>query len=275
MTEIGRSRSSYRVEVAAAEPVEITLAWAARTDTGHVRTANEDSYVARAPIFAVADGMGGHAAGDIASSSVVTRLSEIVPDPWVGTESIERALHDAVDDIERGTDGLDRHTGTTVTGVALTIVGGEATWAVFNIGDSRVYRLVGSTLSQVTVDHSIVQELIDVGAISREEAVTHPHSNVITRAVGLTEAPIPDYRLLPVVAGERLLVCSDGLTKELTDHGLHTILSTGAPARATADALVDAALGNGGRDNVTAVVVDVVAVTAHEAAPAAAQFGIR
>jgi serine/threonine protein phosphatase PrpC len=160
----------------------------------------------------------------------------------------------------RGAGVTDEGSGTTVTGVALGTISDEPAWIVFNIGDSRVYRLVGGVLEQLTVDHSIVQELVDAGQITREEADTHPHSNVITRAVGFLEAPIPDYRAIAVEEGMRLLVCSDGLTKELTSYGIRHFLTANQKADAAARQLVEAALGNGGRDNVTVVVVDVLRV---------------
>lgn len=264
MTQIGRSRASVTVPVSAwtsdAPSAEVTLGWAARTHTGLVRSANEDSYLAKTPLFAVADGMGGHAAGEVASDAVVSRLSLAATGATVGAEEIDRALRDAVDDIARQSATADGGTGTTVTGIALTVVGGEPYWSVFNIGDSRVYLQVQESLVQLTVDHSIVQELVDAGLITRDEADVHPHSNVITRAVGFHEAPIPDYRLVPVIAPSRLLVCSDGLTKELTDAGLEHVLSGASSAQEAADALIDAALENGGRDNVTVIVVDVLAV---------------
>ncbi|KQQ10665.1 PP2C family protein-serine/threonine phosphatase [Rathayibacter sp. Leaf296] len=264
MTQIGRSRASVTVPVSAwssdTPAAEVTLGWAARTDTGRVRSANQDSYLAKTPLFAVADGMGGHAAGEIASEAVVSRLSVAATGTTVGAEEIDRALRDAVSDIARHSDAADRGTGTTVTGAALTAVGGEPYWSIFNIGDSRVYLWVQGSLVQLTVDHSVVQELVDAGLISRDEADVHPHSNVITRAVGFHEAPVPDYRLVPVIAPSRLLLCSDGLTKELTDAGLEHLLSSTTSAQDAVDALVDAALENGGRDNVTAIVVDVLDV---------------
>ncbi|PTL73512.1 serine/threonine-protein phosphatase [Rathayibacter caricis DSM 15933] len=264
MTQIGRSRASVTVPVSAwssdTPAAEVTLGWAARTDTGRVRSANQDSYLAKTPLFAVADGMGGHAAGEIASEAVVSRLSIAATGTTVGAEEIDRALRDAVSDIARHSETADRGTGTTVTGAALTAVGGEPYWSIFNIGDSRVYLWVQGSLVQLTVDHSVVQELVDAGLISRDEADVHPHSNVITRAVGFHEAPVPDYRLVPVIAPSRLLLCSDGLTKELTDAGLEHLLSSTTSAQDAVDALVDAALENGGRDNVTAIVVDVLDV---------------
>ncbi|GAA1802936.1 PP2C family protein-serine/threonine phosphatase [Agromyces neolithicus] len=265
MTQIGNGNARHRVSLP--DGTEITLAWAAKTDTGLRREVNEDSFIAQAPIFAVADGMGGHAAGDFASAAVVTRLAEHGGKPVVATADIDASLHRAVQDMSRGAGVTDEGSGTTVTGVALGMISDEPTWIVYNIGDSRVYRLLGGVLEQLTTDHSIVQELVDAGQITREEADTHPHSNVITRAVGFHEAPIPDYRAIAVEPGMRLLVCSDGLTKELTSYGIRHFLVANDRAEKAAAQLVDAALGNGGRDNITVVVIDVLAV----ARPAASE----
>lgn len=258
MTQIGRSSRRHTVVVPGGSGTRISLAWAALSDTGYRRSANEDSLLARYPIFAVADGMGGHTAGDVASAAVVTRLAERASGRFVEREAINEALRAAVEDIAKGVGTTDLGTGTTVTGIALTLVDEVPHWLVLNIGDSRVYQLVDGVLDQLTVDHSIVQELIDSGAITPAEAEVHPHSNVITRAVGFNEEPVPDYCLVPVVAGARMLVCSDGLTKELTEHGIHRFLSVGASAMDAATQLMDAALGNGGRDNVTVIVIDVL-----------------
>jgi protein phosphatase len=236
----------------------VTLRWAALSDKGYRRAANEDSVLARSPLFAVADGMGGHTAGDFASAAVVTRLAEQVGADYVESEQLNDALRAAVDDMGRGVGQTDLGTGTTVTGVALSMVDGAPCWLVFNIGDSRTYQLLDGVLTQLTVDHSIVQELLDAGAITPAEAEVHPHSNVITRAVGFNEDPVPDFSYIPVTAGARILVCSDGLTKELTEHGIRHFLTEGETAADAAGALMDAALGNGGRDNVTVIVVDVL-----------------
>jgi PPM family protein phosphatase len=258
VTQIGQG--SPRHTVGLPDGTSVTLAWAAVTDTGMRREVNEDSFLARVPVFAVADGMGGHAAGDLASAAVVTRLSEHGGAATVGMDEIDESLRDAVSDMERGYGRTDEGSGTTVTGIALATVDGRPAWIVFNIGDSRVYRLRSGTLDQLTVDHSIVQELVDAGHISRDEADIHPHSNVITRAVGFHEAPVPDYRAEPIEAGTRMLVCSDGLTKELTAYGLRHFLSTDPDPGSAARAMLDAALGNGGRDNVTLIIVDVLEV---------------
>ena len=259
MTQIGRTNRRHTVVVPGGADARISLSWAALSDTGYRRSVNEDSLLARSPIFAVADGMGGHTAGDFASTAVVTRLAEKVRVDFVTEAALTEALRDAVGDMGRGVGQTDLGTGTTVTGIALTLADGSPYWLVFNIGDSRVYSFRDGTLEQLTVDHSIVQELLDAGAITPEEAEVHPHSNVITRAVGFNEDPVPDYFLFPIVAGSRLLVCSDGLTKELTEHGIRYYLGEGSSPLDAAQQLMDAALGNGGRDNVTVVVVDVLA----------------
>jgi Serine/threonine protein phosphatase len=258
VTQIGRSSRRHAVEVPGHDGARIALSWAAMSDKGYRRTVNEDSLLARSPIFAVADGMGGHSAGDFASAAVVTRLAEQVGSDFVDARRVNGALRAAVDDMSRGVGKTDLGTGTTVTGVALTMEEGAPCWLVFNIGDSRVYQLADGELSQLTTDHSIVQELLDAGAITPAEAEVHPHSNVITRAVGFNEDPVPDFSLVPIESGARLLVCSDGLTKELTEHGIRHFLGSGETVHEAAGALMDAALGNGGRDNVTVIVLEVL-----------------
>lgn len=258
MTEIGGSTASYELALPDRPDAIIRLTWAAATDRGHRRSQNEDSYVAQSPIFAVADGMGGHSAGDLASAAVVTRLAEVITDGFATTTAIDRALERATDDIEIVGEGSELGVGTTVTGAVLTLQGGEPYFAVFNIGDSRVYQFERGELKQITVDHSVVQEMVDSGLIDRAQAEHHPDSNVITRAVGFNMPPTADYWMIPLRPGFRLLICSDGLTKELGDDRLLVHLSAGRDARDTAHSLVDAALAAGGRDNVTTIVLDVV-----------------
>ena len=259
MTEIGGSNPDFSIVVPGRENAGIRLSWAAVTDVGLRRAANEDSYIAAPPIFAIADGMGGHLAGDRASAAVVSRLADARGADFLAPEAVERALELATDDIEIISDGSELGVGTTVTGAVLTLRDGEPYFAVFNIGDSRVYLYDRDTLEQVTVDHSLVQQLVDTGVITRAQAHNHPEGNVITRAVGFQSQPTPDYWLLPLRTGMRLLVCSDGLTGEIEDDGLSTHLAAGLPAKETAEALVEAALAQGGRDNVTVLVVDVLA----------------
>ncbi|MGI8392915.1 PP2C family protein-serine/threonine phosphatase [Leucobacter sp. W1038] len=238
----------------------IELSWHGLTHVGHRREVNQDSLVMSPPIFAVADGMGGHSAGEVASAAVVRRLAELGGTVSITESDINGALSDAVDDIELDAGETDLGAGTTVTGVSLGALGNSPTWKVFNIGDSRVYQYFKGALTQLTVDHSVVQHLLDTGAITAEEAEIHPHANVITRAVGFNEQPAPDYTQLAVVAGQRLLLCSDGLTKELTEVGIQHFLATAESAEEAAHQLVQRALDNAGRDNVTVIVIDVHAV---------------
>lgn len=243
--------------VAVAEGDDIILSWAGATDTGLRRDNNQDAFLAAYPLFVVADGMGGHAGGEIASQSTITRLQEVVDAGSITTGAIEGALEQAVGDIAAHPETTDEGTGTTLTGVLFDIAEDEPRWISLNIGDSRVYLLRDDRLVQVTTDHSVVQELISSGRLSPEEAEGHPYSNVITRAVGASELTPPDYLGIEVQDGDRFVVCSDGLTKELTDYGIQHFLREHADPAAAVDAMLAAALENGGRDNVTVIVVKV------------------
>jgi serine/threonine protein phosphatase PrpC len=268
VTEIGASSTDFSIPLppgsAGEGRGEITLTWAAMTDVGRRRAANEDSFIAAPPIFAIADGMGGHLAGDLASAAVVSRLAEARSSDFLDPDVIEEALEFATDDIEIISDGSELGVGTTVTGAVLTMHGGAPCFAIFNIGDSRVYRYERNELVQVTVDHSLVEQLVEAGVITRAQAHNHPEGNVITRAVGFQSQPTPDYWLLPLKPGLRLLICSDGLTGELEDERIRLNMSAGLSAGETASALVDAALAAGGRDNVSVIVVDVIAAPSQQ-----------
>jgi protein phosphatase len=257
VTVIGLTNGSSATVIPGHADTRLAITWAGVTDVGRRRKANEDSLIASAPIFAVADGMGGHLAGDRASDAVVSRLAELLLDDYVQPAQIERALERATQDIEIVSNGSELGVGTTVTGTVLTLVGGDPYFAVFNIGDSRVYAFEGNELTQVTVDHSLVQQLVDNGIITAAQAINHPEGNVITRAVGFHARPVPDYWMIPARVGLRLLICSDGLTGEVTDDRLRLHLAAGLSVDATANALVDAALASGGRDNITVVVLEV------------------
>ncbi|CAN5318834.1 protein phosphatase 2C domain-containing protein [soil metagenome] len=257
MTEIGTGNEGFTVEIPGRSDV-VRIAWAAATDVGRRRAANEDSYVAQSPLFAVADGMGGHSAGDLASAAVVERLAEVMTEDFLAPRTIERALEAATADITEIAADSVLGVGTTVTGAALTLQDDEPYFAVFNIGDSRVYCFDRNELFQVTVDHSVVQELVEAGALTRDEAEHHPDSNVITRAVGFNAQPMPDFWMVQLHAGLRFLICTDGLTKEVSDENIRLHFAAGLTPAATAGALIDAALASGGRDNVTAIVIDVL-----------------
>jgi serine/threonine protein phosphatase PrpC len=250
---------------------KVELHYGAATDVGRVREVNEDSYLAAPPLFVVADGMGGHDGGDVASGIVVeefARLAEEGYDPRLGSEAVARTLaacHDRITayaDEQAERTGRDFQAGTTAV-VALLVEDDEAgdrtpKWLLANLGDSRIYRFVDGELEQVSVDHSLVQELVDEGSITREEMAAHPARHVVTRALGGPELLDADYFLLPLPHAERLVLCSDGITEMIDDDVVAGILGEATDPRDAADRLVAEAVRAGGRDNATAVVVDVM-----------------
>jgi PPM family protein phosphatase len=240
-------------------PAAIELSVSAVTDTGLKRTANEDSYLAESPVFVVADGMGGYEAGDRASAAVVGAFRAHVHGPEFPVLSdIRDALTAADAAVAEVAAGTRRGAGSTATGVVLVEHLGLPHWLVFNVGDSRVYRHVGSELEQLTIDHSLGQELVDRGELRPEQLRTFSERNVITRAIGAADSTADSW-LMPVTTGERLLLCSDGLHSELGDEAIRaTLTMSGRPASA-ATALVDQAKRAGGRDNITVIVLDVLA----------------
>lgn len=239
----------------------IRLSWSARTDIGLIRKVNEDSLVADYPLFAVCDGMGGHAAGDIASAIVVNELNELVGDTPVTPQLIYQQLVKAENRIDSlGGEASVTGAGTTVTGVSLLVSEEQPFWFVFNIGDSRVYRLHEGEFDQISIDHSLVQEMIDNGYLHPDDAEDHPDSNVITRAIGFNADPLPDGWKIPASVGERYLICSDGLTKELGAIEIAKILKRSNTCQDAATALVQGALNKAGRDNVTVIVLETLAI---------------
>jgi len=258
MTRHGDDVARRSFPLAGRPDEQVTLAWAAVSDVGRRRQANEDSVIVQPPVFAVADGMGGHAAGDRASAAAVDRLLALAGRDDVDRAVVGDALALAAHDIDDLGDELLLGAGTTVTGAVLDVTSVDPAFVVFNVGDSRVYSFLGHELAQVTHDHSVVQELVDQGLLSAADAETHPESNVVTRALGFHETPRPDFWSVPLRTGMRLLLCSDGLTKELPASRLRLHLAARLSAAETASALVDAALAAGGRDNVTVIVVDVI-----------------
>ncbi|GIG26964.1 PP2C family protein-serine/threonine phosphatase [Cellulomonas denverensis] len=230
--------------------------WGSATDRGRVRALNEDSLLAHPPVFLVADGMGGHEAGDVASRLAVEEFAQTAGLTSVEPADLQRCFQRAAARIR---DAFERREGgTTVAGVALAEQDGVAHWLVFNVGDSRVYRWSADDrqLRQLSVDHSVVQELIDAGRLDPQDAEQHPERHVLTRALGTGNDPEPDYWLLPARPGDRVLLCSDGLSNELSAEQVAVVLADGADAAETAAALVRLAVQAGGRDNTTVVVVD-------------------
>jgi serine/threonine protein phosphatase PrpC len=235
------------------------LEYGSASDVGVVRELNEDSLLAAPKVFVVADGMGGHAAGEVASALAINRLRSLTGLAAVHSDDVVDALASANLDIlaavaqDRARTGM----GTTVAGVGVVVVGGTEHWMVFNIGDSRVYRFAEGQLVQVSQDHSEVAELQAAGRITALEAAVHPLRNVVTRSLGTDPGPVADLWVFPPVAGERFLVCSDGLTLEVGDEQISDALASEQDPQAAAELLVRLAVDAGGRDNVTAVVVDV------------------
>ncbi|GAB3156963.1 protein phosphatase 2C domain-containing protein [Microbacterium neimengense] len=233
----------------------VELSWGAASDRGLRRVANEDAYLAAPPLFLVADGMGGHEAGADASRAAIEGFLPLVGGESVTVEQMQDAFARALERV--AAIETDRSAaGTTLTGAALCEQAGSSYWLVVNIGDSRTYRLARGRLEQISVDHSAVQAMIDRGELDEEASSSHPESNVVTRAMGAGSSAAPDYWLLPAEAGDRLLMCSDGLTKELDFTQIQAGLSAESSAQAAATRLVHEALLRGGRDNVTVVVVD-------------------
>ncbi|MDF2442932.1 MAG: family protein phosphatase [Subtercola sp.] len=231
------------------------------TDVGLRRAANEDALLDSAPIFVVADGMGGHDAGEVASALAVDAFRTLSGAPSASPTEVRGAFDRAAADIAAILPSGKRRAGTTVTGVVISEVEGEAYWLVFNLGDSRTYRLAGGTLEQISVDHSVVQELVDEGEIDRAAAAVHPGRNIITRALGAGGVYRPDYWLVPVEPGDRVLLCSDGVSGELDDTEIFEALTEELDPQAAADRLVREGIRRGGRDNLTAVVIDAFDTT--------------
>lgn len=229
------------------------------TDVGRVRQNNEDNLLVSEPLFAVADGMGGHAAGEVASEIAVDMLREhFDADPTAnGLADAVRAANRAVWERAQG-DGRLRGMGTTLTAVALVADGDEEVLAVVNVGDSRAYRLSQGHLEQLTEDHSLVEELVRTGRISAAEAQVHPQKHVLTRVLGVDrDVEVDCFRVVPY-RGDRYLLASDGLFNEVDDEDIASTLRRIDDPDEAARSLVEAAKTAGGADNITAVVVDVV-----------------
>ena len=232
----------------------VELRWGSATDTGRVRDLNEDSLLVTDRLFAVADGMGGHAAGEVASLIAVETLRAADGDSREAVVDAVRQANAAVF-ARSESDAATRGMGTTLSVVAL--IGDEAI-VVANVGDSRVYRLQQGELEQLSEDHSLVQDLVREGRISAAEARVHPNRNVVTRTIGNDPAVEVDWWEIDPVAGDRYLICSDGLTDEIEDHAIARVLHTVRDPDEAASTLVDLANHAGGRDNITVVIVDVV-----------------
>ena len=231
------------------------ISWGARSDVGLVRGHNEDSFLLRAPLFVVSDGMGGHAAGEVASSIAVETVGELAP----GTADdvlLGAAVEAANKAVIRGAEEGIGKPGMGCTATSVLIEKNHV--AVAHVGDSRVYLLRQGTLVRITHDHSYVEELVDSGQITADEARTHPSRSIITRALGSDLDMYADHFTLEVNTGDRLILCSDGLSGMIPDSEIESLAVSSATPQQAADNLVAAALTAGGADNVTVVVVDVL-----------------
>ncbi|MDR3053423.1 MAG: Stp1/IreP family PP2C-type Ser/Thr phosphatase [Coriobacteriales bacterium] len=230
------------------------LRYGSRTDVGCVRAHNEDSLIARPPFFAIADGMGGHEAGEVASEIAVETLARYdLSSADVAT--LSTAIIAANRAILRGArEGVGRQgMGTTLTAAIIE----DDDLLIAQVGDSRAYLLHGGRLQQITHDHSLVEELVAMGEITPDEALTHPNRSVITRALGSDFDTRPDYYELAIQPGDRLMLCSDGLSGMVGITKMEHILKTKGDPQLAADTLVEAARDAGGYDNITTIVVDV------------------
>lgn len=239
------------------EPGQLTWHSAAATHVGNVRKVNEDAYLDRPEIglWLVADGMGGHHAGDVASGMIVQSFDDI-PSPGSRDEFLE-AILDRLQTVNGALQRYAADNGASVCGSTVALLFGfgsraSCLWA----GDSRIYLLRDGRLRQLTRDHSKVEELINLGLVDREDANTHPVGNVITRAVGAAESLALDIVSHEMRAGDRYMLCSDGLNKTVSDDEIADILQQRDCGEAP-KALLYRALDNNARDNVTAVVVHV------------------
>ncbi|WP_166844277.1 Stp1/IreP family PP2C-type Ser/Thr phosphatase [Isoptericola sp. BMS4] len=238
----------------------LTLRYAARSDVGLVRTSNQDSAYAGPHLLVVADGMGGHAGGDVASQLAIAALA-----PLDRTEhGPDQALNDLEDTIEQAREDLVRASeadpelvgmGTTVTALLHT----GTTLVMAHLGDSRAYLLRDGVLSQVTVDHTFVQHLVDTGRISPDEAEHHPQRNVVMRVLGDFDVDLtPDMSVREAHAGDRWMLCSDGLSGFVSPEQITEVLDGTASPDEAAEVLVELAMTAGSTDNITVVVADVV-----------------
>ena len=247
--------------------MRLTVKHAGLSDRGRVRESNEDNWAAdpKQGLYIVSDGLGGQFAGALASKVVVESLPELIRERLADTEDLAEPhvaeqlrailchLSEQVYEQTHGEPGLE---GMGATVVLALIRNSKA--LVAHMGDSRAYRLRSGQLEQLTKDHSLVQLLIDTGDISPEEAATHPARGQVTRSVGMEGEPLPEVQVTGVVPGDRLLLCTDGLTGMLPDGGIAAILKRRKGPRTTCKHLVQAALDAGGKDNITVVVVDAV-----------------
>jgi serine/threonine protein phosphatase PrpC len=238
------------------------FATAGKSAVGLVRAGNEDSALTSSSIIAVADGMGGHAAGEVASRIAITTLakdSEIFTDKGIDIDSADDLFATSLTNIDNTIAEYSKENpalagmGTTLS--ALLIRNEEV--AALHVGDSRIYRLRGNSFEQLTTDHTVIQELLDQGSITEADIATHPQRSVLTQVLMGDGRNQPSLSIYEVKVDDRYLLCSDGLTTVLKDKEIKSIIK-GKARGAAVDALIDAAYINGAPDNVTVIVADVL-----------------
>ena len=224
------------------------------THVGHVREKNEDSMGWRDGLFVVAVGMGGHNAGEVASALAVEYILRIK-----GKSDFRRALKRAVEQANRALlDMAGKDPNCSGMGTTLAVLYIKDDKAVIgHIGDSRVYQWRQGELRRLTRDHSLVEELVANGGITAEQARNHPQRNILTRALGTPNLPEIELVELPIEAGDRFLLCTDGLSGPLSDEEIAAVISEDKSPQELADSLVEQANGKGGPDNVTIIVVEI------------------
>jgi serine/threonine protein phosphatase PrpC len=233
------------------------ISWssALRTDVGKVRKLNEDSGLGRpdARLWVVADGMGGHSAGDLASQMVVNSLSKVKASDNLSehVDFVEHSILGANDRLHELSSALNQTSGSTV----VALLGGDHHCVFMWAGDSRLYRLRDRQLSQLTTDHTQAELYIERGLISRESAADHPSGNMVTRAVGATATLYLDIDIVEVLAGDRFLLSSDGLDKHVSDREIESAMQDADP-QTIVDTLVELTLSRGAIDNVTVCAVN-------------------
>ena len=241
----------------------LTLAIGAATDTGNLRGQNEDSHIAEQNLFAVADGMGGHNAGEVASAMAIEHLRSVALSGVTSAEAFAQVVRDLNGAIySSATSTTDqRGMGTTLTAAALLTSTSDTDQpsqiVIANVGDSRTYLLRSGELRQMSVDHSYVQELVTEGLLTVDEARTHPRRNIVTRALGIDEQVSVDTWTIPMFDGDRFMLCSDGLVDEVPLDEITEMMREHSAPQQVAERLVSAAKRHGGRDNITVIVVDV------------------
>lgn len=238
------------------------IRWGLKTDVGMVRRVNQDSVMANGSLFVVADGMGGHRGGEVASGITVGHFTDVgrvtsideLRDGVVNANTMIRER--AASDPDLG--GM----GTTVVAIAVlprSIPGEPVHLGVANVGDSRVYVYENDELVQLSTDHSLVDELVRAGQLTEAEAVNHPQRNVVTRALGADHSVDVDTWVIPTQPGQRYLLCSDGLVNEVANDDVGAVLAETGDPEAAAIKLVEMANTSGGRDNISVLIVDIEA----------------